>query len=241
MVFNLAAETRQNQETSVHEARCTTLSTLCATMAQKTGIPRFIEVSTAAVYKSQNSSPAKETSSIAPGGRLASAKRAAEVALHSMTDLKPIIVRPAMVYGGTGDSNGVVFGRMICASVYSPPAEGHSYEALSDASKGKKHKMTLLWDGGLKINTVHVVDVCRGLWAIYLRAPLGSTWNLCDKNDTDQAKVTKRELSMHTTCIIIINIICLYTIFRIPLCSCVGLWRRYSTSTSTSTAASCQT
>jgi nucleoside-diphosphate-sugar epimerase len=160
-------------------------------MAQKTGIPRFIEVSTAAVYKSQNSSPSKEAAAVAPCGRLASAKRAAEVALQAMTELKPIIVRPAMVYGGTGDSNGVIFGRMICASVYAPPAAGHSYEALSDASKGKKHKMTLLWDGGLKINTVHVLDVCRGLWSIFLRAPLGSVWNLCDKNDTDQAKVRR--------------------------------------------------
>jgi len=48
----------------------------------------------------------------------------------------------------------------------------------------------------MKINTVHVVDVCRGIWHLLQvpaasAPPSGTIYNLCDKADTDQGKVNK--------------------------------------------------
>lgn len=46
--------------------------------------------------------------------------------------------------------------------------------------------MKLLWDGSFRLNTVHVRDVSRAIWHAGFNLPLGSTWNLCDKGDTNQ-------------------------------------------------------
>lgn len=65
-----------------------------------------------------------------------------------------------------------------------------------------KEEMKLLWTKDLKINTVHVEDVCRALWfmAATKEEKGGRTtteitkpeiYNLCDKGDTDQGTVNK--------------------------------------------------
>lgn len=45
--------------------------------------------------------------------------------------------------------------------------------------------------GDLKINTVHVSDVCRAMWHAATTLPVGALYNLADKNETDQESVNK--------------------------------------------------
>lgn len=49
--------------------------------------------------------------------------------------------------------------------------------------------MKLLWGGDLRVNTVHVYDVCRALWHLTTHGETGTIYNLSDKNDTNQKKL----------------------------------------------------
>jgi len=51
--------------------------------------------------------------------------------------------------------------------------------------------MEFLWDKDLKINTVHVRDVCSALWHLLQKGKSGDIWNLADSSDTDQGSVAK--------------------------------------------------
>lgn len=62
--------------------------------------------------------------------------------------------------------------RIICAATYT-------------VTKGK---MDLLWSADMKINTVHVRDVAKATILLCEKGKVGSTYNLCDKNDTTQGK-----------------------------------------------------
>jgi len=88
-----------------------------------------------------------------------------------MTELNLNIVRPAIVYG-PGDSQGIS-PRLICGAVYKHLGE----------------KMKFLWASDLRMNTVHVHDVCRALWHIATKCPKGETYNLADKNNSTQGSI----------------------------------------------------
>jgi len=102
---------------------------------------------------------------------LAKYKLQAEESLRGMSNLPLIIVRPSIVYG-PGDVSGIS-PRIITAAVY----------------KHLKEKMKFLWTGDLRMSTVHVRDVCAALWHLSQNANVGTTWNLADKNDTNQEKI----------------------------------------------------
>jgi len=170
IVFNLAAETKYGQTEAVYNEKVYDLSVKCAQEAAKTKVDRFIEVSTAQVYK-PNKDPSKESDKIDPWTNIATFKLKAEEELRKIPGLNIIIVRPANVYG-TGDVQGLM-PRLIVGYVYKHIGE----------------KMKFLWDKDLRINTVHVVDVCRALWHVSQKGSLGAIYNLCDKNKTDQGKV----------------------------------------------------
>lgn len=51
------------------------------------------------------------------------------------------------------------------------------------------NKMKFLWGGDLKLNTVHVEDVCGALWHLTSAGETKKIYNLVDKNDTDQKKL----------------------------------------------------
>ena len=120
-----------------------------------------------------------------PHGKIAIAKREAEIALLSMFGIEVILVRPSLVYGGSGDINGgVLLGRAVCAACYT--------DGSGKADPSAEHlpnEMTVMWDEHMKINTVHVSDLCRAIWLLYREAGAKSIWNICDKSDTDQGKV----------------------------------------------------
>eukprot|EP00005_Dracoamoeba_jomungandri_P004171 CAMPEP_0174257374 /NCGR_PEP_ID=MMETSP0439-20130205/6519_1 /TAXON_ID=0 /ORGANISM="Stereomyxa ramosa, Strain Chinc5" /LENGTH=326 /DNA_ID=CAMNT_0015340439 /DNA_START=206 /DNA_END=1186 /DNA_ORIENTATION=+ len=170
IVFNLAAETMYSQPEEVYKEKVLDLSTMCAAEAVKQGVQRFVEVSTAQVYDS-NKSRSKEDANCKPWTSVANYKLQAEKVLKGMEGLPLNIVRPAIVYG-PGDISGIS-PRLICGAVY----------------KFLGEKMKFLWGSELRLETVHVNDVCKALWHIATQCPIGETYNLADKNETDQGKI----------------------------------------------------
>lgn len=109
-----------------------------------------------------------------PWTNLAKAKLAAEKELKNI-DLNLAIVRPALVYG-PGDTQGLI-PRFIVGRVY----------------KKIDKEMMFLWTKDLRINTVHVEDVCRALCHLCgvfkSKKANGEIFNLADKQDTDQETI----------------------------------------------------
>jgi len=172
-VFNLAAETKYGQTEEVYNEKVFDLSTKCAQEAIKQGVARFIEVSTAQVY-SASTKPSKESDKQEPWTLIAKYKKKAEEALRQMNGLPLIVLRPSIVYG-PGDNSGLA-PRIICGAVY----------------KHLNEKMKFLWSEDLRINTVHVLDVCKAMWHCTTdKVKIGAVYNLSDKNDTNQEKVNK--------------------------------------------------
>jgi len=174
LVFNLAAETKYGQTDEVYNEKVFDLSVKCGTEAAKQGVDRFVEVSTAQIY-SPNSKPSKEDSKLSPWTNIAKYKHKAEESLKQIPNLKLVILRPALVYG-PGDASGLA-PRIICGAVY----------------KHLNEKMKFLWGEDLRINTVHVFDVCKALWHVATNPGIksGTIFNLADKNDTNQEKINK--------------------------------------------------
>lgn len=51
--------------------------------------------------------------------------------------------------------------------------------------------MKLLWGKDLKMNTVHVIDLCRAIWHLALRDDtVSQIYNVVDKGDTTQGIVS---------------------------------------------------
>jgi len=172
-VFNLAAETKYGQTDEVYAEKVFDLVVKCATEAAKQGVERFVEVSTAQVYDADKKA-SKEDAKLNPWTGLAKYKLKGEEALKQISGLNYVVLRPAIVYG-PGDTTGIA-PRIICGAVY----------------KHLDEKMKFLWDADLRLNTVSVRDVCKALW--HVTAPsikTGSVYNLCDKNDTTQEKISK--------------------------------------------------
>jgi len=143
-----------------------------AAEAVKQGVDRFIDLSTGQVYKA-GKKPSKESDDTDPWTGVATFSLEAEKALQEISGLKLNIVRPAVVYG-PGDVSGVA-PRLICGAVYKHLGE----------------KMKFLWSADLRLNTVHVGDVCKALWHIATTCPVGQIYNLSDKGDTTAGKINK--------------------------------------------------
>jgi nucleoside-diphosphate-sugar epimerase len=171
-VINLAGETKYSQTDEVYKENIHDVSVTCGKAAAKKGVKKFIEVSTAQIYDS-GKKPSSETDKAKPWTKLATAKLHAEEELKKIPNLNLVIVRPAIVYG-PGDVMGIT-PRIICAAVYKHLGE----------------TMEFLWDKDLRINTVHVRDVCAALWHLTSNGNNGEIYNLCDENDTDQGSVNK--------------------------------------------------
>ncbi len=57
---------------------------------------------------------------------------------------------------------------------------------IASIYKSLREKMKLLWNRDLKMNTVHVLDVCRAIWHLYLYGQKASVYHLADKSDTSE-------------------------------------------------------
>jgi nucleoside-diphosphate-sugar epimerase len=172
LVFNLACETKYSQTEEVYREKILDLKKKLATEAVKQAVDRFIDVSTAQIYEAGKKA-SKEDSSIKPWTGVGEFSYEAEKELQGMAGLNLSIVRPAVIYGA-GDVSGIS-PRLICGAVY----------------KHLDEKMKFLWGADLRINTVHVNDVCKALWHVATKCPVGSIFNLADKGDTSQGSINK--------------------------------------------------
>jgi len=169
-VVNLAGETRYSETPEVYKENIVDVSVTCGKVAAKKGVKKFIEFSTAQVYDAGKKS-SNEESKVDPWTKMADAKLKAEEELKKLKGLNLIIVRPAIIYG-PGDVSGIT-PRIITAAVYKYIGE----------------TMEFLWDKDLRINTVHVRDVCAATWTLLQSGNVGEIYNFADDGDTDQGKV----------------------------------------------------
>jgi len=175
VVFDCAAETKLGQDEFMYKTKTYGLTELVAKEAVARKVKKFIHLSNAQIYDS-SSKPKDEKAKIKPWTKLASSQAEADKMLAGMTDLPCVILRPAVIYG-EGDVNGIA-PRIICAAVY----------------KYQNKKMEFLWTGDMKLNTVHVKDVCKAMiFCAKNDSPIkaGEIYNLCDKNDTNQKKINQ--------------------------------------------------
>jgi len=177
-VINCAAETRNGQSDETYEQKCTQLSLACARRAASTRT-RFVEFSTAFVYKSQCKKPAAEGAALGPWTAQAAAKARADAELLGMASagtLDLVLLRPAFVYG-PADATGLM-PRVVCAAAY--------------VQLGTK--MKLLWDAKMRVSTVHMHDVVRAALGAATAAadalPSPPVFNLADAGHTDQGTVS---------------------------------------------------
>jgi len=170
-VFNCAAETKYGQDEAIYNEKSLVLAVRVATEARDRGVDKFIHLSTAQVYAAGKKA-SKEDGKCEPWTNLASVHLKTEEELKKL-GIPLVIFRPATIYG-PGDTNGIA-PRIICAAVY----------------KKLNEKMKFLWGGDLRLNTVHVYDVCAAMWFAATTLPAGSVYNLADKSDTDQEKINK--------------------------------------------------
>ena len=154
-VFNCAAETRYSQDPSVYQLRNTQLSTTLAEYcAKQDPKPALVEFSTGMVYKPPASSTISsggctETSPLKPWLKITKAKLIAEEALEKLAQtsgLRHVTLRLGHVYGlyDTG-----FLARGLCLA--------RVYQSLNK-------EMKWLWGKELRINTVHIHDVCSAAW-----------------------------------------------------------------------------
>ena len=157
-VINLVAEPGYGKKEEFY-AKGVTAAQKCAAAAAGAGVKKFIQLSTASVYKSEKhgAAGADEAAAQAPWTEPATYCAKAEAAALAAAGAMPVIIlRPAQVYG-PGDCSGVMT-RAVVASTY----------------KAAKTKMELLWDASLKLSTVHVFDVARAIYFAARKAAGGS-------------------------------------------------------------------
>ncbi|EDV29666.1 uncharacterized protein TRIADDRAFT_20168, partial [Trichoplax adhaerens] len=171
-IINCAAATRYGQDNSVYEEGIYRLSLLAAKEVAKHNHHLFIELSTAQVYSSDKKR-SNEESKLNPWTGIAKYKLKAEKGLESISGLNYAILRPAIIYG-LGDRQSLT-PRLIIGAVY----------------KELDEKMKLLWGRDLRLNTVHVHDVCRAIWHVCIHGKKGEVYNLADKGDTTQGFISQ--------------------------------------------------
>ncbi|RYP79858.1 hypothetical protein DL769_002743 [Monosporascus sp. CRB-8-3] len=146
-VFNCGGETRYSQGEERYRALNLALSVAVAKEAAKRKVKCFVELSTGSVYK-PNSSPSQEGDKLKPWSQMAVVKQEAEEALSKIEGLNLVIARLAYVYGPYATQE---LSTSLClARVYQDFGE----------------ELKFLWSKDLRMNSVHIDDVARALWAM---------------------------------------------------------------------------
>ncbi|XP_058467714.1 uncharacterized protein LOC131440447 [Malaya genurostris] len=171
-VINCAAETKPGQTDPVYQEGILKLTLNCAKEAVKYRVKRFVELSSASMYSSEKI-PQKEDCPIEPWTMVGKYKALVEQELNKIEGLKFTILRLPICYG-TGDRKGLT-PRIIIAGIY----------------KYLNETMKLLWTGSMKMNVVHVEDVCCALWyLVQNEKTIGETINICDDSEATQDTIS---------------------------------------------------
>ncbi|KAL8898254.1 MAG: hypothetical protein Q9192_002175 [Flavoplaca navasiana] len=186
-VFNCGGETRYSQEDAVYKARSVELSVNLARECARRKTPALVEFSTGQIYKPPNSSTVKsggckEDAATRPWTKLAKYKLVAEEELENLRkteQLRYVVLRLGHVYGPY--DMGYLARGLCLAKVY----------------ERKREEMKWLWTKDLRVNTVHVEDVCAAAFhaAKWCASPAADqepagldkrTFNIVDQGDTSQ-------------------------------------------------------
>jgi nucleoside-diphosphate-sugar epimerase len=143
-VINCAAETRPGQSDAVYQEGVLRITQNCANEAAKIQVKRYIELSTASMNSSEKISQ-KEDCPLEPWTFVGKYKAKAEQEVSNVPNLNWTIIRLPIVYG-IGDRRGLT-PRIIIAALY----------------KYLNETMKLLWNADMKMNVVHVEDVCTAI------------------------------------------------------------------------------
>jgi nucleoside-diphosphate-sugar epimerase len=178
-VVNCCGETRFGMAEQEYKMKCVEPVNKAVPAAIKNKVKKWVELSTAQVYK-PSSKPCDEKAPVDPWTLVAKYRQDAETSLTKAADgkLNYVILRPAYVYGA-GDLNSIT-PRIVCAATYTET----------------KEKMKFLWASTLKLNTVHVDDVCTAIWRSCTTYESGSIFNLADPSNVDQGTINKHLGSM---------------------------------------------
>ncbi|XP_054162477.1 uncharacterized protein LOC128960428 [Oppia nitens] len=168
-VVNFAAETRLGHSEPVYEEGVYNLSINCAKESAKQNVRLYVELSSHQFQdKLINHSLDSTCDSLLPFTPLAKYKLKVEKDLKNIENLDYIIIRPALVYG-LGDRMSLM-PRIVISSVY----------------KHLNETMKLLWNKDLKLNTVHVQDLCDAIWFCCLNGKIANIYNVVDMGNTTQ-------------------------------------------------------
>lgn len=146
-MINCAGETKLGQTDPVYQEGILKLSLNCANESAHHNVKHYIELSSGKMYSSDKV-PHKEDGPIEPWSYIGKWKRQVEKTISEIPNLRYTVLRLATVYG-CGDRIGLM-PRIIIAAIYRQLGE----------------TMKLLWNADLKLNTVHVEDVCRAIWLV---------------------------------------------------------------------------
>jgi len=171
-VVNLCGETRFGLTEEEYKKKCLESATKVAKAALDAKVKKFVEVSTAQIYDPDSKKAATEDAKLNPWTVLAKYRLEAEKELKKLDGLPLVVLRPSYVYG-PGDLTSLT-PRIVCAAVY----------------QELKEKMKLLWDKSLKLNTVHVEDVCAAIWWSCTTAAVGTVYNVSDSSQSDQGTIS---------------------------------------------------
>ncbi|MCJ1468452.1 hypothetical protein MMC07_007081 [Pseudocyphellaria aurata] len=182
-VFNCGGETRYSQDDSVYSARSLELSLALGRECARRKTPALIEFGSGMIYKSPSSSTissggCKESAPLKPWLKIAKYKLRAEEGLEKLAR-----------------ENGLCYAVLRLAHVYGPYDVGYLARGLCLARvyQSQNREMKWLWGKDLRVNTVHVWDVCHAAWLAagwcartsHAAAPVRA-FNIADKGDTSQ-------------------------------------------------------
>ncbi|CAG9320097.1 unnamed protein product [Blepharisma stoltei] len=162
-IVNLAGETRSGMPESAHRQSSVGVISACK---DRVGRAKWIEISSAKVYRSSNR-PNNEESSPEPWTLEGTWRLNAERALEGVNH---VVLRPGLVYG-KGDLT-TLTPRAVLAAVY----------------RRMKKKMKVLWGSDLRINTVYISDLIN---AIVHTKDLNGVFNVADPSNTTQEDVNR--------------------------------------------------
>ncbi|XP_016952567.1 uncharacterized protein LOC108026241 [Drosophila biarmipes] len=172
IVINCAAETRANQDDAVYKEGILKLSLNCANEAANQRVKRYVELSSGCMNSSEKT-PLKEDCKLDPWTGVAKQKLKVEKELANIDDLSYTVVRLPVVYG-IGDKR-YLMPRIIIAAIY----------------KYLNETMKLLWNDAMRLNTVHVADVCAAIWQL-AQSPktAGQIYNISDDSASTQGSIS---------------------------------------------------
>lgn len=187
-IFNCGGETRYSQEDAVYKARSVELTVNLAQECARRKSPALVEFSTGQIYKPPNSSTiksggCKEDAATKPWTKLAKYKLLAEEELEKLRK-----------------SEGLAYVILRLGHVYGPYDVGYLARGLCLAKvyERKQEEMKWLWTKDLRVNTVHVEDVCTAAFFAAQWCTVAShtnpeksglsnrTFNIVDQGDTSQ-------------------------------------------------------